>query len=1004
MIIKSHFSILNSSLRIPEAISKLKEGGFKVAILADKNMFGVLDFYNECKKQEILPIISSELKTGGLTYQVISKNGKGYENLIQIVSTKEAFKSEDIEYVLLDFDNIQDLKEEKLATYVGLNTYTKEIEETFKEGTLKKFAEKRNLPIIPWNVATHLTKEDYRATNALIAIGTESRLDNLCVEGASQQEAYIRTKEEWIQSAPKEWVKNIGKLIKECSTEGYSFGNPTPPHFQFREELALSEGLSKDISEEELFAHMSRKGLKERLKKVEKEQHKVYEDRLEYEINIINQMKFPGYMLIVQDFVLAAKRLNIPVGPGRGSAAGSLVAYALEITNIDPLKYGLLFERFLNPERVTMPDIDMDFSQSRRQEIIDYVIEKYGKEQVAQIITFGKLGAKSVIRDVSRITGFSLSQADRFAKIVPEVPGMTLAKAYEEESEKFEQMLKSQEAKKVWKYARKLEGLNKNLGVHAAGLVITDKPVYTKAPLADVNGTQVVQYEGKYLEDVDLIKFDFLGLKTLSVIEDAIKMIKENHGVTVDFNSMDYNDPKVYEDISNGDTIGKFQIESDGMQKLNKRLQPSSFEDLIAVLALYRPGPLESGMVDDFVARKRGEKPIKYFFDDFEEILKPILEPTYGVIVYQEQVMKIVQEIGGFSLGEADIIRRAMGKKDIKYMEQKAEEFADGAVKKGLNREHAKELFQLIEKFAGYGFNKSHSAGYAVVTYQTAWLKSHYPQEFLAASLNYEFKDQDKQSKYIAEAQRIGIKIEKLDINTSTEFFETDGKSIQFALRAIKGVGVGAEPCIKARKEKPFESFKDFIFRSVPKTGKKMNKRVFTALASSGALDSFGISRKAMIEHSDRILSKDESVFTEIENIEEDFPLSIKIKMEKDLVGMYITDPFEPEPVRKSIEPYDIPKLSELKTGTNYILIFPEEYIERKAKKTKKVFGILKVYFRKETKDVLAFNNAFEQLKKANLNRPLILKVSVKEDGGIFLNSVIDFKKSTLQSYFLLKQ
>ena len=457
---------------------------------------------------------------------------------------------------------------------------------------------------------------------------------------------------------------------------------------------------------------------------------------------------------------------------------------------------------------------------------------------------------------------------------------------------------------------------------------------------------------------------------------------------------------KVFYSISTGETAGCFQIESEGMQKLCKRLKPDRFEDLIALIALYRPGPMESGMLEDFVSRKRGEKPIKYFFDDYEDILKPILEPTYGVIVYQEQVMQIVQEVGGFSLGEADIIRRAMGKKDIKYMEEKAEEFANGAEQKGLNKDNAIELFGLIEKFAGYGFNKSHSAAYAVLTYRTAWLKTFYPAEFLSALLNFEMKDQDKILKYISEAKRIGIEIAPININTSTEYFETDGKTIQYALRAIKGVGSGAEPCLLAREEKPFESFVDFVTRS--KLGKKkMNKRVYEALAGSGALDSFGISRKAMIQHSKEILELKSEAFELVKNEVDDFTLAQKIKQEKSLVGMYVTDPFDP--IKGILEPYEIPSLENLPSGKQYILVFPEDIVEKTAKKSGKKFTILSAYYGGSSINILAFNSA-EQLKKANLARPMILEVNVKSDGGVFLNTVIEFKKSTLAMFFLKKQ
>ena len=1003
MFLKTHYSILKSANKILDSVKYMKELGFKAIILADNQLFGALEFIYSCNKEEILPIISVEYEEKGVKYLLIAKNGKGFKDLSYIVSTKNFKKSDDIFVVLLELENLKTTVEK--VDFIGLTGENSGIVNSIPQKILIAYASEYNIPVIPYHAAYHKTEADYRTTNALIAIGTEQLMDNVNALGLGiSPSKYILKKEEFIKKYPSEWIRNYMEIIKSCSIEGYSFGNPTPPHFQFTGELIEKENLSSNTTEEDLFAYMSRKGLENRLKHISSENHSEYKKRLEYEIGIINQMKFPGYMLIVQDFVRAAKAKGIPVGPGRGSAAGSLVAYSLEITNIDPLPYDLLFERFLNPERVSMPDIDMDFCQSRRQEIIDYVIEKYGKEKVSQIVTFGSLAAKGSIRDIARIMSYNLQAADRFAKIIPEKPGITLAEAYESEKDKIDAIIKKDpQANRVWDFAQKVEGLNRNLGVHAAGLVITDTPVWEKAPLTNVNNTQVVQFDGKYLEDVDLIKFDFLGLKTLSVIQEAIELIDKNHEIKVSFDLLNPTDKIVYDLISTGNTAGIFQIESDGMQKLCKRMGPSRFEDLIALLALYRPGPMESGMLDDFVARKKGEKPIRYFFDDFEKVLKPILEPTYGVIVYQEQVMKIVQEVGGFSLGEADIIRRAMGKKNVKYMEEKAIEFAEGAEKKGLSKEHAVELFDLIQKFAGYGFNKSHSAAYAVLTYQTAWLKAYYPAEFFSALMNFDLKDQDKIAKYISEAKKLNLGISSIDINTSSEMFNTDGSSIQFALRAIKGVGAGSKPCLEARNKKPFENFKDFIIRS--RNGKiKMNKRVYEGLAYSGALDSFGVPRKAMIENSEFILKakEDSDIWEKLLHITEDFTLAQKIKFEKEKVGMYITDPFQP--VRKYIDPYQIPELDKIKEGREYILVFPEKIIERTAKKSGNKFAILTGYYNGKKVDILAFSNAMKQLKSVSQTRPIILEINVKADGGIFLSTVIAFKKSTIQAYFLPKE
>jgi DNA polymerase-3 subunit alpha len=479
-----------------------------------------------------------------------------------------------------------------------------------------------------------------------------------------------------------------------------------------------------DKNDAEYFTYRCEVGLKNRLIHVPEERHEEYRERLIFEMDIINSMKFPGYMLIVWDFVKVAKEMGVAVGPGRGSAAGSLVAYSLDITDIDPMKYDLLFERFLNPERVSMPDIDMDFMQARRGEVIDYVVEKYGRNQVAQIITFGSLLAKGVIRDVSRVLDVPLSQADKMAKLIPDELGITLNGKGKEGTDKYKEGAFQKEPKirelvatdpqaaRVWEYSKKLEGLKRNAGIHAAGVVISNEELWFKTPIYKPSGETnfVTQYSLNFLEDVDLIKFDFLGLKTLDVIDAAVKLVKKRYDKDIDWHEIDENDPGVYEGIQSGDTVGMFQIESSGMQDLNKRLKPSNFEDLIAVLALYRPGPMESGMLDSFIERKHGREAIEYTFGIMEEILKP----TYGVIVYQEQVMQIVQLIGGFSLGYSDIIRRAMGKK--KDMAVYNAEFSEGAQKQGHDYKKASELFDLIEKFAGYGFNKSHSAAYAMVT------------------------------------------------------------------------------------------------------------------------------------------------------------------------------------------------------------------------------------------------------------------------------------------------
>ena len=760
-------------------------------------------------------------------------------------------------------------------------------------------------------------------------------------------------------------------------------------------------------------------------------EHERYRERLEREIGIINQMKFPGYMLIVWDFVREAKERGIPVGPGRGSAAGSLVAYALKITNIDPMKYDLLFERFLNPERVSMPDIDMDFCQNRRGEIIDYVVQKYGRYNVAQVITFGSLLAKGVIRDVARVLGVSYAEADKMAKLIPDELGITLMGKGKEGEEGFKPGAWHKEPKirelvetnptaaRVWKFALALEGLKRNAGMHAAGVVISNEELWHKTPLYKPSGenTIVTQYSLNFLEDVDLIKFDFLGLKTLTVIDDAIKLVKERHGVEVDFDTMPMDDPKVYETIRSGETVGMFQIESGGMQQLNAKLKPDSFEDLVAVLALYRPGPMESGMLDDFIERKHGRQAITYMFPQLEEILKP----TYGVIVYQEQVMQIVQTIGGFSLGKADIVRRAMGKKKFDLMQKYKSEFAEGAKARGLDYDKAAELFDLIEKFAGYGFNKSHSAAYAMVTYQTAWLKTHYPTEFMAALLTSEKDNTDKVVKYIDEVKRLRIGLLAPDINRSALEFtpaadEEGNEVILFGLGAIKGVGDAAvQAILEARKEGPFESLDDFVARI---DTQKVNKKVIESMIKAGALDGFGYSRKAMLTSIDAIVEAmhesarakqmavgslfgdDEeltSVKVDIVQMEE-YEQKAILELEKESLGFYVSghplDAYREElgKIRYTLSS----DLDQIADGSTALLVGKVEEVTTKISKKGNKFYIVNLMDLHGNIEITLFERDYEKLEKLDLEEPVGFKVSITRDG--------DFTRMRVHKILTLKE
>ncbi|RDU59325.1 DNA polymerase III subunit alpha [Helicobacter marmotae] len=797
----------------------------------------------------------------------------------------------------------------------------------------------------------------------------------------------------------------------------------TPPTFKNTQSYAQSEGLEQklntplsSIDDALYFAYKCREGLKERLEHIDESLHERYKERLEREIEVITSMKFPGYMLIVWDFVNFAKQSGIPVGPGRGSAAGSLVAYALKITNIDPLKYDLLFERFLNPERVSMPDIDMDFCQRRRGEMIEYVANTYGKYNVAQVITFGSLLAKGVIRDVARVLNMPYNDADAFAKLIPAELGITLTKhigkdgkekdgAWEKEPKLREFVNSNPLAKQVWDYAVLLEGLKRNAGTHAAAIVIDSKEeLWHKVPLYTNDKMQGVatQYSMNWLEPVDLIKFDFLGLKTLTVIDDAIKLIKKRYDVAIDFSIMDMEDSKVYESIQSGNTLGLFQIESEGMQALAKKLKPSTFEDIVAMLALYRPGPMESGMLDDFINRKHGLASIHYAFD----VLEGILKPTYGVIVYQEQVMQIVQTIGGFSLGGADLVRRAMGKKKLDEMIRLKKEFADGAEKQGFDRAKAEDLWELIVKFAGYGFNKSHSAAYAMITYQTAYLKTYYEHEFMAAMLTSETNKIESVAKYIDEVKSLNIDIVPPHVNISENDFgvgEFDGeKKIIFGLSAIKGLGEAPIENIIQEREKNgvFKNLEDFIARV---DFSKLTKRSLEPLIKSGGLDNLGYSRKSMLEHIDMLCEKgrekdkakemmSSSLFSG-DDVEINIQLGIKNEPEYDVrtlldyeyecMGIYVSghplDDFREEikgikGVVKSIE------LEQLQLNSSCMLVGKVLNIKRKiSKKSGKPFGSIEFLDYGGNMEIMVFEKHLESLEGLNLQEPLALKCKVEE-------------------------
>ncbi|WP_456433708.1 DNA polymerase III subunit alpha [Nitratifractor sp.] len=1076
----TEYSLLDGANKIKVLAKKVKELGMEAVAMTDHgNMFGAIDFYKTMRAEGIKPIIGMEAylhnsddlgdKSTRQRYHLclFAKNETGYKNLMYLSS--QAYLNGFYYYPRINKKLLRERSEGLICTSAclqgevnwHLNTNERnrsygakgyeeakrialEYREIFGEdfylelmrhgiGDQQRIDEQiirlsleTGIKIVATNDTHYTEPDDAEPHEAFMCIAMNKEYNDPNRLRHSVHEFYVKSPEEMARlfADIPEALENTQEIVDKCNLE-IKLGNPTPPNFKFTRERAALEGLELPEPDREyslandivLFEHEARKGLAKRLEHVPEEKHAEYRERLEKEIEIINTMKFPGYMLIVWDFVRAAKEMGIPVGPGRGSAAGSLVAYALQITDIDPIPYGLLFERFLNPERVSMPDIDMDFCQSRRQEIIDYVIEKYGRVNVAQIITFGKLLARGVIRDVARVMGMSYAKADAFAKLIPEELGITLESAYEKEPKIKELIENDPQAAQVWRFALALEGLNRNAGTHAAGVVISNEPLWEKAPLFKPTGqdTLATQYSGKYVEDVDLIKFDFLGLKTLTVIEEALQLIEKRHGKRIDFKKVDINDPKVYEYISSGNTLGLFQIESAGMQDLAKKLKPSRFEDIIAMLALYRPGPMESGMLDDFVERKHGRAEITYMFPELE----PILKPTYGVIVYQEQVMQIVQTIGGFTLGGADLVRRAMGKKIKEEMDRLKGQFAEGAEKKGFDRAKAEELFDLIVKFAGYGFNKSHSAAYAMVTFYTSYLKCYYPTEFMAAQLTLEKDNTTKVVRYVDAVKHMGIDLLPPDVNRSDLAFvadEIDGKpTILFGLGAIKGAGdIAVRSILEARKEGPFKDLSDFVSRI---DTSKVNKKVIEAFIKAGALDSLGYTRKAMLTQIEEIMEAaskaaqakkmaENSLFgdgEEMTHVElkldpmgEFEPLQI-LEFEKETLGFYVSghplDKYRDdlEKIRYTLSS----EIDELADGSQALIVGKVEEITEKISKKGNKFGIAHVLDLHGNIELMLFADHLKQLEAFDLSEPIAFKVRIGKDGEYTRMNIL--KIETLQ-------
>lgn len=1050
----TEYSLLDGLNKVKTLAKKIKEYGMdSVAITDHGNMFGAIEFYKAMKAEGIKPILGmeaylhnaediSEKNNQRFHLCLYAKNLEGYKNLMYLSSQaclygfymkpriskkmlaehsaglicSSACLNGEVQWHLNMKNDNKGRKGYERAKEVALE-YKEIFGEDFYlelmrhgieeqqriDNQLLKLSLETGIKIIATNDTHYTYQGDSTAQEVAFCIGFGKDFNDPNRLHHTVQEFYVKTPAQMAElyADLPEALANTQEIADKCDLELH-LGDPTPPSFKFTKEYAESEGLTF-TQDSEYFTYKCREGLKKRLLNVEESRHQEYKERLEREIEIINKMKFPGYMLIVWDFVRAAKERGIPVGPGRGSAAGSLVAFCLEITNIDPMKYDLLFERFLNPERVSMPDIDMDFCQSRRGEILDYVTEKYGRHNVAQVITFGMMKAKAVIRDVARVMGMPYNDADSFAKLIPKELEITLEDAYNKEPKIAELLAKDPLAKQVWEFALILEGTKRNPGTHAAAVVIdSEQELWHKAPLyySQRDGIITTQYSMKYLEDVDLIKFDFLGLNTLTLIDDALKLIENRHKIAIDFSRIDVNDKKVYETLQSGDTLGIFQIESKMFQGMNQRMRPSTFEDIIALIALGRPGPLESGMVDDFINRKHGKAPIVYMFPELE----PILRPTYGTIVYQEQVMQIVQRIGGFSLGGADLIRRAMGKKDAQIMADNKSKFADGAVAQGFDRAKAEELWELIVKFAGYGFNKSHSAAYAMITFQTAYLKTYYPKEFMAALLTSVKNNTDKIVEYIEEAKQMGIQVLPPNIQKSELEFsvaEVNNEScILFGLGAIKGAGeVAINIALEERNNNgEFKDLEDFLKRIDPQ---KVNKKSLESFVKSGAMDCFGYTRKTLLEQVEDLteaaklsqtaqkeavgsLFGDDEELTRVQlhlkNLGE-YSQKEVLEFEKESLGFYASghplDAYKEE--FKSIQHTPTNQIKDIAENSRILIVGKIEDIIKKFSKSGKPYGILKIQDLYGSVELTIFEQSLKQLETMDKEKPIAIKCLVQE-------------------------
>ncbi len=1054
----SEYSLLDGACRINPLIQRAKALNMHSLAITDHGvMYGVIDFYKACKKEGIKPILGCEVYTAPRTYKdkdprqdadqghliLLAKDNRGYQNLMRLVSmgfTEGFYYKPRIDYALLEqyheglialsaclggdipqklingeYQNAKAIAL-KLNSIMGAGNFYLELqynnlaEQKQVNAELVRLSEETGIPLIATNDVHYIHREDARAQEILICIQTGKTIDDPDRLKFETDEFYLKSQEEMWEhfKAYPEALLNTVRVAEACNVE-LQFGQLHLPSYDVPEGTTPFEYL----------AEQCKKGFKERYDDEDDE----LLNRLEFELSVIHQMGYVDYFLIVWDFIKYARDNGIMVGPGRGSAAGSIVSYCLGITNVDPIKYNLIFERFLNPERISMPDIDIDFCYERRQEVIDYVVRKYGEDRVAQIITFGTMAARAAVRDVGRALAVPYNEVDKVAKLIPMMQGrhITIVDALEMNSEL--KMLYTSEPRihELLDTAKTLEGMPRHASTHAAGVVISSEPLTNFVPLYRNEELISTQFPMTTLEELGMLKMDFLALRTITVIRDAVELIQKNQGQPINIDAIDYEDQPVYEMIGRGDTAGVFQLESQGMTSFMKELQPSCLEDIIAGISLYRPGPMDQ--IPRYIRNKNNPEAITYVTPK----LKPILDVTYGCMVYQEQVMQVFRDLGGFSLGRSDLVRRAMSKKKKEVMDAERQNFVygsinekdqvviPGAIRNGVSEDAANIIFDEMMDFASYAFNKSHAAAYAYVGYQTAWLKYHYPMEFMAATINSFMGSLGKVSQYVMECRKMGIQVLAPDINESESSFSVKNGAIRFGLFAVKHVGGTVVLNIIREREAhgPYKSFVDFCERL---EGKELNKRTVESLIKCGAFDLFGIYRSRLFANYEKILERvsqkrktlmtgqfslfdsasdqDETVSIEWPQMTEYDPRLLLV-MEKEMLGLYISghplDEFQDE-------------IKELVTVFSYDFEMPEEGqaadnrlgdnqfvrvagivadIKTISTKSNRMMAFVTVEDLYGQMEVIVFPNIYEQYARFLSNDSQILvegKISVKED------------------------